>query len=558
MAQEKTLVTIDSTSTSPLQMTSSTNISNNNMYNDNNNHSNNNNDSIIEETPNKKVRKFLWFAPVAEHVHPVQIFFLIFSIFLSLSVIVFLSGTQSFYIYPRIPSINQDEVGDITGSLSFYSEIMSLVMVIIWGVLSDHFEKRWIMCLGLFFMGLPVVVYPYSKNVYPHLLVLRLIFSIGTAASTSMMAAFLTEVVSGQGGWISAMLGTASGLGAIFAVFELFLLPSQLNMHYRLQGNYGVDTVPVAYGIVGGCTLFLSIALFFVLPKSPSSSQLNQHNKRFISRLNEEKKQELQLDSKSRFIQWYYYLLYGFIDFGYKIYRGLLATKDPRIALGYTTSFFARADEVIITNFIGLWVTQYYIDQGICDPNEKCYASAGSSGTLTGIAQAVALASCPFFGAASEYLPKEFAIVIAGVVGAAGCIPFAFSIDPTSNASMAFVVLLAIGQYGMIISGMTMIAGKHIPKEYRGSVAGTYSFFGAVGILIISKVGGVLFDKWMKGAPFLLLGIGHCLVLVSSVAVYIWRRYFYKGDEDNHEDNNNNNNDHQQLNEKNDSFISSS
>lgn len=538
MAHEKALITIESTSTSPLQMSSS---------DDNNN---NNNSNIIEETPNKKVRKFLWFAPVAEHVHPIQIFFLIFAIFLSLSVIVFLSGTQSFYIYPRIPTINQAEVGDITGSLSFYSEIMSLVMVIIWGVLSDHFEKRWIMCLGLFFMGLPVVVYPYCKNVYPHLLVLRLIFSIGTAATTSMMAAFLTEVVSGQGGWISAMLGTASGLGAIFAVFELFLLPSQLNMHYRLQGNYSVDTVPVTYGIVGGCTLFFATALFFVLPKSPTQMIL-KNNKKVLSRLNEEKKNELQLDSRSWFIKWYYYLLYGFIDFGYKIYRGILATKDPRIALGYTTSFFARADEVIITNFVSLWVTQYYIEQGICDPNQKCYASAGSSGTLTGIAQAVALVSCPFFGAGSEYLPKEFPIIAAGLIGAAGCIPFAFSIDPTSSASMAFVVLLAIGQYGMIISGMTMIAGKHVPTEYRGSVAGTYSFFGAVGIIILSKVGGVLFDKWMKGAPFLLLGIGHCLVLVFSIIVFIWRRYFFK-DNDNHDVD-----DDQQVQEKNDSFISS-
>ncbi|KAI9301478.1 major facilitator superfamily domain-containing protein [Cunninghamella echinulata] len=409
---------------------------------------------------------------------------------------------------------------------------MSLVMVVIWGVLSDHHEKRWIMCAGLFFMGLPVVVYPYCHNVYPSLLILRLIFSIGTAATTSMMAAFLTEVVRGQGGWISAMLGASSGLGAIFAVFELFLLPSQLNYHYRLQGDYTVDTVPVAYGIVGGLAIFFAIALMFLLPKSP---RVLLEKKRNMSRIHQDKSR-LQLDNKSWFIRWYYYILYGFIDFGYKLYRGILATKDPRIALGYTTSFFARADEVIITNFISLWVTQYYIEQGICSPNERCYASAGSSGALTGIAQAVALAACPFFGAGSEYLAKEFPIILAGMIGAAGCIPFAFSIDPTSNASMAFVVLLAIGQYGMIISGMTMIAGKHVPVAYRGSVAGTYSFFGAIGIIIISKIGGVLFDKWMKGAPFLLLGIGHCLVLVFAIIVFIWRRYFHKEEEDHEEE----------------------
>jgi MFS family permease len=74
---------------------------------------------------------------------------------------------------------------------------------------------------------------------------------------------------------------------------------------------------------------------------------------------------------------------------------------------------------------------------------------------------------------------------------------------------------------GMIISGMAMLNGPYVPPELRGSISGTYSFIGAFGIIIISKVGGVLFDKWMKGAPFLLLGIGHCLVSVFSIVVLL-------------------------------------
>lgn len=68
-----------------------------------------------------------------------------------------------------------------------------------------------------------------------------------------------------------------------------------------------------------------------------------------------------------------------------------------------------------------------------------------------------------------------------------------------------------------------MIGEDHIKPEIRGSVSGAYSFCGTIGIIIISKVGGVLFDVWMKGAPFLLLGIGHCIVAAFASCLFLYR-----------------------------------
>ncbi|KAI8338494.1 major facilitator superfamily domain-containing protein [Chlamydoabsidia padenii] len=405
------------------------------------------------------------------------------AVFVPIAIIVFIASAQSFYILIRITAVSH-ETGDITGSLALYSEIISLVFVVFWGVFSDYHEKRTVMALGIIIMGIPAICYPYANNIYPSLLLLRLVFSVGTAATTSMMAAFFIEVVNGKGGLASGILGASSGLGAIFSVFVLFMVPSYLNKTYQ---DY-TKSLNITFGVIGGCTVFIGFLLYFVLPKSPNI--------------------------QTRYAN--------------KIKCGVLAAKDPRIALGYTTSFFARADEIIISNFVSLWITQYYIENGVCEVGSPCYTSAATSGTLTGIAQAVALVACPFFAVGSEYLPKEFPIMMAGLIGAGGCIPFAFSIDPTTKASMALVVLIGIGQYGMIISGLTMVGGDHVPADYRGSVAGTYSFFGALGIIVLSKLGGVLFDKWMKGAPFLLLGIGHALVLVFSIVVYLWGRFSKK------------------------------
>ncbi|KAI8065520.1 major facilitator superfamily domain-containing protein [Gongronella butleri] len=468
----------------------------------------------LESQQTRAPRKFLWIVPLKPHVHPLQLLVILITVFASLAAIVYLAGMQSADVLARLPTTN---VGDVTGSLSFYSEIISLVFVVVWGVVSDHQEKRLIMVLGLVIMGIIVIATPYVKNVYPDLLMTRIVFSVGTAATTSMMTAFTMEVVHGQGGLVSGMLGASSGLGALFAAFCLFEVPTRLNWKFN---NDQVKAINSAYGIIGGCLVFVGLAAYFLLPRSPAIQELKAQKRKQAA--NGEK----GASSASFLARWSHDLYAGFVNFGKKLYYGFRAAKDPRIALGYCTSFFARADEVIITNFVSLWVTQYYIDNGTCARNSTCYAASGTSGTLTGIAQAVALVACPFFAAGSEYLPKEFAIVAAGAIGAAGCLPFAFSIDPTSQTSMAMVVLIAIGQYGMIISGMSLVVGDHVPVKDRGSCAGTYSFSGALGIIILSKIGGVLFDKWMKGAPFLLLGIGHILVLIGAVIVYIHRRFF--------------------------------
>lgn len=57
----------------------------------------------------------------------------------------------------------------------------------------------------------------------------------------------------------------------------------------------------------------------------------------------------------------------------------------------------------------------------------------------------------------------------------------------------------------------------------KGSVAGVYSWFGGAAILLLTKLGGYLFDKWSKGAPFYLMAIFNAVLLVASVAIDIGR-----------------------------------
>lgn len=429
-----------------------------------------------DATQEAKSRKFLWFIPLAPNTHPLQFFAFLLAVFVAMTIVVYTSASQAVIISTMLHI--SDSSGDVTGSLALYGEIMALAMVVFWGTISDRIQKRTVYCFSLLLMGLAVCLYPQVKSLYPGLLLLKLVFSAGSAGCTTMMAAMMTDVVHGKGGLVSGLIGACSGLGAIFSAFVLFAVPAKLGYVTKSP----VQGVVVGWGIIGGCVLFMGIVLWFCLPKSKHGT------------------------TEPIYI---------------RIKKGIISGKDPRISLAFVTSFFARADEIIITSFISLWVNQYYIDVGQCKVGSPCYMAMGTTGAMTGIAQSVSLASAPFFGLASEYLPRPYPIIAAGLIGAAGCFPFAFSFDPTSRTSLAFVILIAVGELGMIISGMAMLNGPYVPKDLRGSISGTYSFIGAFGIIVISKVGGMLFDKWMKGAPFLLLGIGHCLVSVFAIVVLL-------------------------------------
>ena len=59
-------------------------------------------------------------------------------------------------------------------------------------------------------------------------------------------------------------------------------------------------------------------------------------------------------------------------------------------------------------------------------------------------------------------------------------------------------------------------------SRLRGSIAGTYSLAGGVGILLLTKVGGALFDSAGPGAPFYMMAGFNALLLAVTGAVAVW------------------------------------
>jgi MFS family permease len=99
----------------------------------------------------------------------------------SISFLVFLNSAVSFVITDRIGQ--KEKVGDAVGTLGFADELVALVACPVWGMLSDRVGVRTVAVCGYAIVGLSLVLFVQAKNVYPQLLLGRLFFSLGGAAT---------------------------------------------------------------------------------------------------------------------------------------------------------------------------------------------------------------------------------------------------------------------------------------------------------------------------------------------------------------------------------------
>jgi F0F1-type ATP synthase assembly protein I len=60
-------------------------------------------------------------------------------------------------------------------------------------------------------------------------------------------------------------------------------------------------------------------------------------------------------------------------------------------------------------------------------------------------------------------------------------------------------------------------------SHLKGSIAGVYSLSGGAAILLLTKLGGYLFDNVSNGAPFYMMAIFNAILLVIGVGAGVYR-----------------------------------
>lgn len=364
---------------------------------------------------------------------------------------------------------------------------------------------------------------------------------------------------------IAGYVGMFAGCGALLALVLFLPLPERFQKH----GYSPESSLQYSYYIVAAVALSISLWCLFGLQglhgeRGTSISLL----KRFRGSPTSDKDSEADQPT------------HLFENFQKAVSLGF---RRADIGLGYVSGFVARASSVGISLFVPLLVNALFRSSGLCgsdndddddiggmpDLKKKCSQAYVLAAELTGVSQLIALLCAPVFGYASAKLgrrqgPLMFASVC-GILGY-GLLAARFKVDPDHQKGNAeaflSMCLIGISQIGAIVCSLGILSGgvlrQHndsttdvsststVPQSFdqeaqsrentpllaeartsiskdlsqlKGSIAGVYSLYGGAGILILTKLGGLLFDRVSFGAPFYIMASFNVIQLLACIVV---------------------------------------
>ena len=516
----------------------------------------------------------------------------------TISIFVFFNSMQTF-VLSLILQVPNTRLASTGGSLVFFDQLLSILLLGSWGIVSDKMGRRVIFSLGFIIMGISMMGFSFARTVYPELLLWRLLFAIGAAAASGMITAVLADYVAERDkGKVSGLVGMMSGVGALIGVFIFGGMPPFIHSY---EGNL-IKCLNYTYLSIGAFTVCFGIVLAFAL-KAPvdgdifsvsywkkskhhqsadflnSNPSLSQDLGDYVPVRKDNVNGAISNDDTAAYIdsdmekcphpiskdmpasscpfsgatrsmntgtgddERMGCTMPGALEHPDLSQRSfwslaregfLLGLKNPSLLLAYFGGFIARGDSIIITLFLPLWINRYYIENGTCspitdsslnpgefkDPTRGCDIAFTKAFMYSGIAQTFALIAAPVFGLLSDRLSKTWIFLVAALFSFLGYFPLSFIDDPVQNKLMfLLMVVLGIGEIGMIVTSLSL-ATYQMPKEVRGSVAGCYSLFGGLGILIMTSLGGLLADSWING-PFFVVGTMSGLAVIVSGVVKI-------------------------------------
>jgi MFS family permease len=385
----------------------------------------------------------------------------------------FVPQLQPYLLTERL-HIPTDRQGVVSGNLSFWGEVVIILLVGVWGTLSDRIGRRPILAAGYLIMSAGIMLYPRAES-YGELMMARVTFAAGVAAYSVMIVTLIADYVQDDSrGKATGMLGFFNGFGAMITVLVLLRLPAM----FQAQGQSPAEAGYSTYYIIAAMTLITAILMWFGLGKNET-----RHGEQGGSLL--------------------------------KLGReGLMAAKDPGIALAYAASFVARGNLAIVGTFFTLWLANH----GTTELGMNRADAMVKAGSLIAITQGVALISAPFFGILTDRINRISALNLTLLLAFLGYGGTIFVENPFGMTMIACGILIGMSEVGCIITSSVLIAERS-PARIRGSVIGMFNLTGAIGIMVASKVGGMLFDSWREAAPFVLFGVFALFVLIWGIIV---------------------------------------
>lgn len=193
---------------------------------------------------------------------------------------------------------------------------------------------------------------------------------------------------------------------------------------------------------------------------------------------------------------------------------GAECRRDPKYVICFLGAAIVRLMAVLFSTFLLLWITSF-VDDGII-------ATEQESKTLY---QKVILASTiatifllPILGHLGDKVPSAVIIPIAFTLRGLCGLSFMWMNDPQSVISMTLCCLLIIMTVVESVS-IEVLFMRGMPRAIRGTMASVMAFFGLLGTLVFTLVGGQLFDRIDKSAPFVFLASMDFLLVIIAMGL---------------------------------------
>jgi MFS family permease len=458
--------------------------------------------------------------------------------------------------------------------------------------------------IGYAVIAVALVLFVQATNVYPQLLLGRLLFSVGGSAVSTMVTAVLPTVTgkalrdqayrtsvsseltitparlngrqnshhsdntASPSARLSGFVGLFAGCGALVSLGVFLPLPAR----FEKLGLSPAQAIQRSYYLVATVAMLISLISFIGLRNLPDEEGKGWRalcNHRFEQHTDDLDEDDFHgPESLPYWKQLTTALLLGF--------------RNRSIGLGYVGGFVARASSVGISLFIPLAVNHHYRVSGLCDEDHDPMPNSGLgdikkacprayilASILTGVSQLIALIAAPAFGYLTDKSRRyNVPLLVAALVGVVGYLAFGLLPNPQykgpdGNAGVFIVMaLLGISQIGAIVCSLAVLSngilevgvdddtlrriyaeqnvdheganpggeGENQPllahsvnhrlqhlSHLKGAIAGVYSLYGGAGILILTKVGGLLFDVLSSGTPFYIMAAFNGILLVTGL-----------------------------------------
>jgi MFS family permease len=408
---------------------------------------------------------------LAPGVEPRHVLCYLFAAFVSIGLFTYLIALTPYILRVNL-GLPEAEHGQVSGDLQFWHEIVALAVIGWWGAMSDRFGRRIIYIIGFVILGIAYASYSFATS-EPELIIYRLIFAAGIAATAALMSAILADYPAEQSrGKLTGIAFFLNGIGSVIFFVGLTRLP-------EIYASGGADDLwagRYAFLTIAGLAFLAAIVMLGLKPGRPDTAS------------GKPRVRQLMLE-------------------------GLQAGRNPRIGVSYVSSIAARADMSIITIFLTLWA----VNAGIADGATTAEATA-RAGMTVGIAQFAAVLWAPIFGYIADRIDRLLLLIIAFALATTGYGWVSMQTDILSMAALPALICLGMGQSSAILSA-TVLLGQEAPARIRGSAFGMQSLFGSVGILLIAVVGGRLYDSVGPHAPFYAITAANGIVFLAGLFV---------------------------------------